>query len=308
MKLLINLLVALLSLLITLAVTEVYFRYFAISSEGMSVSLVSKRWFDTYWHPINKLGYRDEEFDPPKKGEKRVLIVLGDSFVAGHGINLPQDRFSNILERKLGAEWRVANVAMCGWSTRAEAKALRAFPAKPEALVVSYFINDIEEAANDFGKSPPGKVDPPPSFILPVVNNSYLANFVYWRLWQLGKRNDAGNEYYAYLKSIYEDSKIWQRHKEELFDIINYAHENKSVLLFSVLPSLKAIDQTAPFTSQVASFLKENGQEYVDFTPLLAGRQPKELVVNSYDAHANVALNAEMAEVLYKKLCSMIAC
>ena len=60
---------------------------FFAQSDGFNLTLSSRNWFARYWQPINSLGYRDVEPRAPRPGEKFVLVV-GDSFVAGHGKKL----------------------------------------------------------------------------------------------------------------------------------------------------------------------------------------------------------------------------
>ena len=49
-----------------------------------------------YWKPINSYGYRDIEHVNLK--EKKLPFVVGDSFVAGHGIKNYKDLFSNVCD------------------------------------------------------------------------------------------------------------------------------------------------------------------------------------------------------------------
>ena len=53
-------------------------------------------------------------------------------------------------------------------------------------------------------------------------------------------------------------------------------------------------------TSKVAEFLREHCVPVLNLEPLLEGRDPKSLVVNSLDAHPSESLNAEVGELLTK--------
>ena len=107
-----------------------------------------KAWFERHWKPVNSLGYRDAEPFPPKPGQKS-LVVLGDSFAAGHGVNRAEDRFSSVAATILGQDWQVFNVAKIGWDTMDETRALKAFPVKPDVVVLAYYLNDIFHAAQE---------------------------------------------------------------------------------------------------------------------------------------------------------------
>src|SRR5467141_2375075 len=80
---------------------EVLFSSVAVS-DTFSFTLASQLWMEKYWHPINSFGYRDLEHDPSEFENKEVVLVVGDSFVAGHGIAHIEERFSNILQKNLG--------------------------------------------------------------------------------------------------------------------------------------------------------------------------------------------------------------
>ena len=84
--------------------------------------------FERYWQPINSLGYRDYEWTPEKVGNRKRIVVVGDSFVAGGGVEKIEDRFSNQLGEKLGDDYVVMTVARNGWNTRQEIEGVLAYP------------------------------------------------------------------------------------------------------------------------------------------------------------------------------------
>ena len=55
-------------------------------------------------------------------------------------------------------------------------------------------------------------------------------------------------------------------------------------------------------TARVAGYFGERGVDVLDLTPLTIDKKPGELVVNGVDSHANVGLNAVMADLLYRAL------
>ena len=152
-------------LYVFLALELLFYSSFVIS-DTFSFTLASQRWMETYWHPINALGYRDVEHDPAEFSNKQVLLVVGDSFVAGHGIARIEDRFSNVLQRNLGEHYLVVNVARNGWNTADEYQAIVSYPYKPKKIVLSYYINDILGAAERSGYVRPIRVEPSPNRIV----------------------------------------------------------------------------------------------------------------------------------------------
>lgn len=72
-----------------------------------------------YRMDINSMGLREDEVAIPKpKGRKRVLI-LGDSFVFGSGVDA-KERFSDLLKQELPGDVDVVNAGVPGWGNDQE--------------------------------------------------------------------------------------------------------------------------------------------------------------------------------------------
>lgn len=289
-----NLSLSLFSTLYFLLIIEIAFRVFFIQSDGYCFTLASKRWFQKHWNPINDYGYRDYEHD----WKENVLFVVGDSFVAGHGIKHIDDRLSGVLADKLGSKWTVAVLANPGWTTMDEYNALTQHPKRPQKIIFSYFINDIESAANANGVHRPEIIKWPHPMIRPLVDNSFVVNYFYWRLY----RKLAVNNYSQYIEHAFNDPGIWGTHKQELDKIIDFAHQIGSDIAFIVWPNLNNVDASSQFTSKVTDFLVQQNVQAIDLTRHFSGRPPNTLVVNSLDGHPNINTNREVADLLYQLL------
>jgi hypothetical protein len=92
---------------------------------------------------INSDKLRDDEYPRRRTGKKRML-VLGDSFGWGGGVDL-EDRFSEILERRY-SDWEIINASVAGYSTDQEYLYLRerGFEYAPDVVLLLVYENDFE--------------------------------------------------------------------------------------------------------------------------------------------------------------------
>ena len=268
------------------------FAYSFVQSDGFGFTLAGRRWSDKYWNPINSYGYRDYE---PEWRDK-IAFVVGDSFVAGHGIKKIDNRFSNILANKLGNIWTVTTLAQVGWNTKDYFDALTKHNRKPDTIIISYFINDIENATSRCIKMPSLRNNPS-NFIAPLVKYTYLGNWAYWRIY----RGDLGaTTYWSHLKRLYDNDDVWNVHLLELDALVNYAKKIDAKIGFIVWPNLLDVRGSKDITNKVSNYLNSKGVMVFDLTKHYKNRDSNDLTANSMDAHPNEAVNAEVSQLLYQ--------
>ena len=294
-----NILLSLLVLFLTFMAVEFYFKLFFAQSDGFRYTLASQNWYNRYWQE-NSLGFRDREWTPQDVAGKTKVMVVGDSFVAGSGIANPQDRFSNQLGRLLGDDYAVFNLGSPGWDTIDEVEAIIKYPYKPDILILSYYINDIEGAAYQSGAQRPQIRQDPPVWLLPVVQNSYAVNFLYWRLIRLGPQEWADVYWNDWLKRISNDSDIRWRHQQELLTIIEGAASEQIPMVVVVFPNLAAVEESRFMTQPAIDLFTEHNIPVLDVSTILAGRNPADTMVNAVDSHPNEAIHLVVAEQLYQ--------
>ncbi len=282
---------------------EIFFYHFVAVSDNFQSTLASGRWTYKYWNPINSMRYRDIEHPKSQFAGKKVIFVVGDSLAAGLGIKDYRDRFSNVLQDILGGDWSVVNIAQCGWDTANEYKAIRSYPLKPDIIVLSDYVNDIKNAAEKVGINEP--IFPDMSHVrslyLSFVRNSYFINYVYWRIRRHMER-DQGEFYWEYLEKLYSNEKVWEAHKKELLHIVRYTQKNDIKLITVLFPILTVVERSKLLLVKVGDIMKHNHIETIDLSTILSGRNPQELIVNSFDFHPSKKLHKEVAGLLFDRI------
>lgn len=92
---------------------------------------------------INSQGMRDSEYSL-ERTEKRRMLVLGDSFGWGFGVEL-HERFSEILEN-IHPDWEIINASVSGYGTDQEFLFLKekGIVLKPDVVLLLFCENDFE--------------------------------------------------------------------------------------------------------------------------------------------------------------------
>ncbi len=293
-----NIIISLLTIFIFLMVAEIYFKLFFVQSDGWNQTLASKNWFKQYWQ-LNSLGYRDEEWDQNEAQTRRKILVLGDSFAAGQGIENIQDRFSNLLGAKLGDDYLVMNISTPALSTPDEIARAKGFPYKPDILILQYFINDIRAAAEQRGFFPEKPNLEPWPILNPLIENSYVFNFIYWRVVRMLPLAWQADDF-AWTRAAYNDEGVWWVHQQELLTIYNAAASENIKLVVVVFPSMLDIARSREITDKVVAFFEDRQTPVLDVADMLQGLPPDQLVASPMDAHPNEWVHQQVAEKLYE--------
>jgi len=90
---------------------------------------------------VNSHGLRDEEIKP--KGDRKRLLVLGDSFGWGYGVEL-EDRFDSLLDTRL-SDWQIVNASVSGYGTDQQYLFLQdqGLALEPDAILLLFYENDF---------------------------------------------------------------------------------------------------------------------------------------------------------------------
>ena len=308
---------------------EISFSFISVSSGGAD-TLVSKNWFNYHWKE-NRLGYRDLDTEEIDRADKKNILIIGDSYVAGHGLNKESEMFSNILRNDLKNNFDIFNLGICGADTKAEFGFLSKYPVKPDMIIVSHVNNDIYTVLEKREiisllnldkqfKSQIKRFKNSKSFI---VSHSFLLNFLDFII--ISKRRE------LYLKSLsekystfdffldsedakgiemcyYKNDSLLNLHLREIDKFISYSKEANIPLLFILFPKMN--DEVIDFTDRtankpIAMYLNKNHIAVVNLTSQLKFIPEKRRMVSAFDPHPSPYSNIIIAKAIQKHLKSI---
>ncbi len=285
-----GLLVSLVTLALLLFGVELALRYVFVQTDSFGTSRMSQTWKAAYWE-TNSRNMRDIE--QVIAAETPHIVFTGDSFTAGHGLNDVNDRYVNIVRAQAAVP--VVMLADNGADTFLQVQWLRDYPHTPEALVASYYFNDVIQAYI-VEHGPLARAEPPP----PLVSQFFISDFLYWHAFN---PLDASYTNYAQtLVSAYDDPAVWGLHSADLRSLADWAAERDVPLILLLWPNLADLDVAAPALEKVGALMTEQGATVIDMTPLAAELPVRARVVNPLDTHPSAALHARAAQIILQQL------
>ena len=224
-------------------------------------------------------------------------MFMGDSFCAAHGIENVNDRYSDIVRKKLPVDFLSVNAAFPGADTRIEFREVLNAPRKPDFLVFSYYPNDIQPAGVESGI--PLEVRDPyneMNFISAwMIRHSFFLNYFYW----YGPvQSDLGG-YKEFLETCYADSLTFSKHRSDLEKVILWSREN-GVKLYFVLFPMPDDDKGSDFAlAPVREILRRDSVPFFDTTPSILSLPRSERFVNVNDGHPGKKVHAIVADSVF---------
>jgi hypothetical protein len=298
-----NLLVLLFLGSVVLAVGEAYYRYDHDTTDSLSYSKTSQRWFSRHWKS-NAAGFRDnvEYADRIQPGKRRITL-LGDSFTAAHGIKDVEDRFANRI-RKAHPEWEVHLLAQSGWDTGDELEALRTAVQRGDQVdqvVLVYMLNDVADILPAWATTHQrimGDVARRPW----LQQHSYLVDAVV-HLIKLVREPDMRN-YFAFVRDGYRGP-VWRRQMARLDSLRDEVKAAGGHLLVVTFPFLHALGPKYEYRfihEELHDFWRTRNVPQLDLLGMYQDIPPGRLVVNRLDAHPNEYAHRLAADAIEKFL------
>lgn len=274
----------------------------AVSDTPMQWTWAGQNWMSRYM-ALNQRGYRDRDWTATELQGKTIILVVGDSFTEGWGIADPSLRFSDRLQAALGERYAVVNLGKGGTSTLQQTEAVTRWIADtglPPAVVIwQYLLNDIDIAAISNGLTWESPV-PLPTELPALVQESALANWLYWQTARLGMFTAPdGTSQWAWLYSAYDNGFIWEIHSTEITRMAQTVSDAGGRLVTVIFPNMEDPVSSVPYVDRVAQHLEAIGQpNIVKMTDAAAAMPLDERLVSRADAHPSAAFNLVVAEAL----------
>jgi hypothetical protein len=294
-----GLLVMVTTLVFILIAAETYLRLFYITTDGFGFTTMNYYWYQNFYQArLNSLGYRDEEPKPDAPSLVRVAVV-GDSFAMGHGINNLDDTFPQILERDLGDGYDVAVVAKSGWDADVELSYLMQYPFKPQIVVLSYYLNDIDWLLQAPERNPDSQFSFPKNPALAwVVIEFFVPNYIYYNLLQFTSLARTTNHLLT-LVDAHLDGALWGEQAKMLDNMVWWTNQNGAELMVLLWPHITQVDASSPALARVKDFFASKGVPVVDMSaPLREHGGDPALIVNRFDTHPGLLAQRLAAEQL----------
>lgn len=291
-------------LVIIYTFSEAYFRFVYDKSDGLSFLRVNSKWQAR--HVIhNNYFYRDRDFTTQKEEGVKRIGVVGDSITFGGGIKKVEDRFSNLLEKKLtDALYKVEvyNLGKPGYDTDGEiAEYQKVKNLNFDVVVWEYFLNDIQPKDKSTGTPILVRESKKGEIVTFLSNRSYFFDFLYWRMaskWQKTllelKNADLAR---------YSDRETLENHKMQISQFIeDLNRENKKVVVI-IFPLLAFLGPDYPANDihkDMGEFFQSKGVEVIDLLDYLKGKNGKDFWASEFDSHPNENVHKLAAEKLFE--------
>ena len=253
---------------------------------------------------FNSMGYRDRQYDDWELANENKWIAIGDSYTFGSGIDRFQDRYTNLLAKKLHAP--VINLGVPGTEVdrHMELWETEALPLNPRGVIFQFTLND---AAPFFER---GRCESSPpwnlpligqnwgfhSFVLSILNNGYTSYLI---------RHNKVQSYEKWLACAYGAPD--GGYPDFLTAYETFLAKVKTECPYVLLVVWPYFTSTDPYPFEAVhrdlkTVAEKAGVDFIDLTDAYQGLELKELMVNPIDPHPNEKAHAIAADRIFSQL------
>ena len=309
-KLIFSLAFTLFAAILIFSFFEAYFRYGYDQSDGLGFLRVNERWHQR--HVVyNSYFFRDRDFNPNKKEGVIRIGVLGDSITFGGGIKNVENRFSNILEKKLkeaGFNVEVYNLGKPGYDTEGEIKIYNNVKnLNFDIIVWEYFLNDIQPINDSTGTAIISKESKQAKLAKFLSAHSFFLDFLYWRI------SSRYQKTFVEIKRAdidrYKDQERLSEHKQEIAQFIKDLKDDNKKILVIIFPLMYFIGPNYPAAdihTLMGNYFRDQEVETIDLLNDLGDKDAKSLIAGEFDPHPNEYVHNLAAERVFEKVKTLL--
>lgn len=268
----------------------------------------------------NHLGFRENELteDILRQGITRILF-LGDSFTYGAGICREEDRFSDLLERRLNSEnaasarkYHIYNAGISGSDPGVWYRVLNIIikEYRPHSVFAIFFLRDGTSLSTSVKYN---------SSIINEIRKKYAYRFWY-RNSYIGKyigdfliKKEFSKQFIKKMRDSYlgtdTQRQVWIERQKYLLNIRDGCKQNSidfHLVIFPMLFGLESKYQFYDVEDEIIRFAKVADIPVFSLTPGFIGERSSTLWVADNDQHPNEKANRIAARILYPYLAKVI--
>ena len=290
---------------------ELYCSTFPLS-QGNGEAYVAKIWFKKYWK-LNKFDFRDRDFNFTDVQDKKTILYIGDSYVAGHGIKNTADRSPDILEKLFNGKYFVINGGRSGAGTLTESYIIRSFPIQPSYIVFNHVPNDIEDripSDNHITSLYKNEDTPFAKSLFKHSRNSVLGDMIYYffkgisfaKIQKQYAKTHPESKKNMY--NWYQEDSVFKQHLSDLQEITHYVTDSMNAkLIFVTYPDNYDFDSSDLYINKkIAQSIKPHKNLYFLNTTDIFKTKNIKTKVNFLDGHPSIEINKLVADSLFAKI------
>ena len=262
--------------------------------------------YDGYWVKLNRTtietvnsdGFRGRDYSVDKpKGVYRI-VVLGDSFTEGPGVN-DNETFSYYLEQMLnalnisGKKFEVLNLGVGGYNTLQEVERLRVKGLKynPNLVIIAHHASDVENIS-EIEKNMNEMYNSYINGTANITNNTFYDILAYFR-------NKAFKNFYKEIENMPFDQ-VFENVRQPMEDLYNLSLQENFSLMITHFPNGVYMEREQ--AEKLSKFSDEKGICYLDFIEAYEDKNLYSQIVAPNDAHPNPYAHEVFADYILKKM------
>ncbi len=294
---------------------EAYFRYRYDVSDGLGFLKVNERWLARHvtYNAYNGYFFRNNRnFTAAKTPGVTRIGVFGDSLAFGAGIRNVNNRFSNLLEKKLnesGHKAEIYNLAIPGTGTVAEKQIYeKTKDLNFDIIILSYFLNDAEPEEGSAGTAIIVKNSQRAKILEFISGTSFFLDFLYWRFSSRYQKTITGANNADLAQ--YTKPDVLTAHQQYLNNMLDEFKSNNQKVVVLVWPFINFIGPNNPglYANQsMTSFFENQNVPTINMLDYLKERNSKDLMASKFDSHPNELAHKIAADQLYQKILPLLS-